>query len=77
LQGWVNENMKVIKAQASQEEQPELAQCVYSMAMEDIIQQVSVECKERGNLLAHVWKSSILNKGQEDTKKSTVSSFNV
>lgn len=70
LQSWMTEHLKIIQSQAGEEERPELAQCVYAIAMEEIIRQVHVECKERGNLLASIWKAAIVNKTGEETKHS-------
>jgi hypothetical protein len=75
LQSWLTEHLKIIQNQADEEEKPELAQCVYAIAMEEIIRQVHVECKERGNLLANIWKAAIVNKSGEETKQSRLTFY--
>lgn len=60
LEKWIKHNLDVINHEKLEiYERNSLTELVYSIAMDQLIKQVSIQCKERGALLDTVWANTI------------------
>lgn len=71
LHSWLTHQLSNLSTKSvSEEERLNLTNTVYKIVMKELIKQVYVECKERGQLLEMIWSQAMTLKSTQDEKLS-------